>query len=81
MVILLVLPLFLVYILVFTLGETRSFSWPSWTPDSFLGYYISPVVTSSERPSDQLRVAAEPPLISSSKPNETVLDLPQLVVT
>ena len=80
-VLLLVLPLFLISILVFTLGEARSFSWPSWRADNFLGtYYRSPVVFSTERPSDQLLITAEAPLISSSKPNETVL-LPQVLVS
>lgn len=80
-VLLLVLPLFLISKLAITLGEAGSFSWPSWRSDNFLGtYYRSPVVFSTERPSDQLLVAAESPLISSSKPNEQVL-LPQVIVS
>ncbi|KAH7519748.1 hypothetical protein FEM48_Zijuj08G0070100 [Ziziphus jujuba var. spinosa] len=76
MVLLLVLPLLLISILVFTLGEARYLSWPPWKADKLLGYTDAPLVLSTKRPSELL-VAAQSPL-TSSKPNETVLDLPQV---
>lgn len=78
MVLLLVLPLFLISVFVFTLGEARSLSWPPWKADKFLGYNHSYLVFSTKRPSELL-VAAQAPL-ASSKTNETVLAGPQIIV-